>query len=127
MKQKPISELEQQVMNIIWERKVCSVKDIYTELQKKRKIAYTTVATIVLRLEKKGLVKKKGEERLSYIYQPALSKETYTKSIAKAFLKRFIQSFGDTAVASFAESVEKLPEKKRKYFLKLLDNYDSSK
>lgn len=124
MKQKQLSQLEQQVMQIVWQDRACSVRDVLSKLHKK--YAYTTVATILQRLNTKGLVNKKYQKE-GYIYSPKISKESYSKNIAQIFLKKFVDSFGDTAVASFAESIDKLPDKKRKYFLSILNEYDKSK
>lgn len=121
-----LGELEQQIMDIVWERKNCSARDVLTKLEKDKKIAYTTVATILQRLHDKGLLTR-NENSSGHIYSPKVSKEKYTKNVASSFLKNFINSFGDTAIASFADSIDKLPEKKRKYFLEILDEYDKNK
>lgn len=113
-------------MDVIWDYKKCSVRDVLNHLKRNKKYAYTTVATILKRLNEKGLVTKKIGKG-GYFYSPKLSKESYTKNIAQTFLKRFISSFGDTAVASFAESIEHLPKDKRKYFLKLLEKNEKNK
>ncbi len=126
MAQKSLSNLEQEVMDIVWEYRKCSVRDILAHLPKNKKYAYTTIATILTRLHVKGLVNK-NENGSGFLYSPRLSKELYTKNIAQTFLKRFIDSFGDTAVASFAESIERLPNQKRKYFLKLLKDNEKNK
>ena len=121
-----LGELEQQVMDILWEHKNCSARDVLVKLQTDRALAYTTVATVLQRLYEKGLVKR-TEGKSGHIYSPKLSKESYSKNIAQSFLKKFIDSFGDTAIASFAESVDKLPEEKREYFLKILEEHDKNK
>lgn len=126
MKATQLGELEQQVMDILWEHKQCSARDILTKLEKDRKLAYTTVATILQRLYDKGLVTRK-DDKLGHIYAPKVSKEKFSKNIAQSFLKKFINSFGDTAIASFAESIDKLPKQKRKYFLDILDEHDKNK
>ena len=126
MKTKSLGELEKEVMDILWEHRQCSARDVLTKLEKKRKLAYTTVATILQRLSKKGFLARR-EDKLGNIYIPKLSKESYSRNIAQSFLKKFINSFGDTAIASFAESIDRLPEKKRKYFLELLGEYDKNK
>ena len=126
MKTTQLGELEQQIMDILWEHKQCSARDILTQLEKDRKLAYTTVATILQRLYDKGLLKR-TEDKLGHIYSPKLSKESFSRNIAQSFLKKFINSFGDTAIASFAESIDKLPEGKRKYFLEILEEHDKSK
>lgn len=116
MATKNISPLEQKVMDLIWERKACTVREAH---QKLSKLAYTTVATILQRLYIKGLVERNKQNK-AYVYSPKLSKEFYSKRLAKNFLDRFFSSFGNTAIASFAESVDQLPKEKRDYFLKLL-------
>lgn len=125
MKSKSLGELEKQVMDIIWEQKSCSAREVLNKLELKKKLAYTTVATILQRLHNKGLVKR-IEGKGGYLYSPRLTKESYSKNIVQSFLKKFIDSFGDTAIASFAESVDKLPEKRREYFLQLLKTNDKS-
>lgn len=126
MKAASLGDLEKQIMDIVWESKHCSARDVLTKLQKNRKLAYTTVATILQRLYDKRLISRK-EEKAVHIYSPRVSKESYSRNIAQTFLKKFINSFGDTAIASFAESIDKLPDKKRKYFLELLGEYDKNK
>lgn len=126
MKSNSLGELEQQIMDIIWEYRQCSTRDILAKLKQEKKLAYTTVATILQRLYEKGLLTKK-EDKLGYIYSPKLSKEKYSRNIAQSFLKKFIDSYGNTAIASFAQSIDKLPEKKRKYFLEILEEYDKNK
>ncbi len=121
-----LGELEQKIMDIVWEYRNCSARDVLTKLERDKKLAYTTVATILQRLHDKGLLTRK-ESSTGHIYSPKVSKEKYTKNVAQSFLKNFINSFGDTAIASFADSIDKLPEKKRKYFLEILDEYDKNK
>ncbi len=121
-----LGELEQKIMDIVWECRNCSARDVLIKLERDKKLAYTTVATILQRLHDKGLLTRK-ESSTGHIYSPKVSKEKYTKNVAQSFLKNFINSFGDTAIASFADSIDKLPEKKRKYFLEILDEYDKNK
>lgn len=126
MKQVSLGELEQKIMDIVWEQKKCSTRYVLIKIAEDKKLAYTTVATILQRLFDKGLVTRK-EDKSGYVYSPKITKEKYSKSIAQSFLKKFINSYGDTALVSFAESIEKLPTENRNYLLKLLDEHDKSK
>lgn len=112
--------MEEQVMDIIWNKKLCSVHDAHEILLKQRKIAYTTVATVFQRLEQKGFITKKIKG-FANLYKPRISREAYGKRLADNFLSSFIKSFGDVAIASFADSIERLSPKKRAYLLKLLE------
>ena len=117
---KTLGELEQLIMEIVWKSKESAVRDIFQELRKKRSIAYTTVATILQRLFNKDIVGRKTEKN-SYRYYPKVSKAYYAKSLTKSFVKKLEKSFGDVAIASFAESLDSLPKKKRNYLLNLLN------
>lgn len=127
MKLKSISVLEEQVMNIIWECGQCSIRDVMQKINTKDKhLAYTTVATIVQRLHEKGIVAK-VEKDGSFIYVPKISKEKYSKSLAQSFISKFLNSFGDVGLSSFAQSIDKLPKQKRDYLLGLLEDYGKTK
>ena len=126
MKQKPLSNLEQQVMNIVWKHQRCSVREVLEQLQKRKKIAYSTVATMLRRLEQKKLVIK-NTKAMTFAYSPKISKEAYSKGLTLSFLKKQVQSFGDIAMASFVETLDELPTDKREYFLKLLEDHDKNK
>jgi predicted transcriptional regulator len=126
MKTKLLGELEKQIMDIVWKCNECSGRDVLNSLGKRRTLAYTTVATILQRLYEKGLLIRKGK-RIGYVYSPKLSKEKYSRNIARVFLKRFMDSFGDVAITSFAESIDKLPKEKRKNLLELIEKYDKNR
>ena len=125
MKTKPLSELEQRAMNIVWELETCSVRDVLEQISKQKELAYTTVATILQRLCEKGLVVRKDKD-FTVHYAARVSKEAYSKNMAKSFIQKFVGNFGDMAIASFAESVDKLPKEKKEYFLSLLEQYDKN-
>jgi len=120
MKTKIPGELEMQVLDILWQDGNCSISDIFEKLKLKRKIAYTTIATVLQRLYNKGQVDR--EERANhYIYTSHFNKKTYSLRLIKNFLNGLMNNFGDVAITSFAESLDSLPKKKREYLLKLLN------
>ena len=123
MKQNHISEFEQQVMTILWEKKESTIKDIHAVLGKDKSIAYNTVGTILERLFEKGFVSKKHKEGIN-IFSPKVTKESYSENMMTSFLKKFMSTFGEVGFASFVKSVDKLPKEKREYFLTLLEKYD---
>lgn len=126
MKQKELSSLEQEVMDIVWEIKQASIRDVLNKISESKQIAYNTVGTILLRLENKGLVIKQ-EGDASHIYKPKISRELYSKAIVDSFMQRFMRSFGKTAISSFAESIDKLPAEEREDLLRMLEKHDKNK
>jgi len=123
---KSISELEREAMDIVWELKKCTVRDVFNNLNGQKKLAYTTVATLLQRLHEKGLVNR-DDDNSALLYSPKISKESYSKKVAKLLTNNFIKSFGDVAIASFAASIDKLPNDKKEYFLNLLSKKNETK
>lgn len=117
---KVLGELESEVMEIIWQSSnPVSVRDVTKILQRKRKIAYTTVMTIMGRLSGKGLLKCITSGR-AYIYKSAYSKDRFLTKISRQIIKTLQAHFGEAAIAHFAQEVEKLAPQKRKQLRKLL-------
>jgi hypothetical protein len=64
---------ELEIMNLVWQRRNATVRNIYETLLKHRKIAYTTVMTMMNILETKGYLKKRRQNR-AFVYRPAHAK-----------------------------------------------------
>lgn len=122
MTQQTMSKLEQEIMNIVWNLGKCTVRDVLVKL-KSKKLAYTTISTVLTRLYEKGMLKKLGKD-FAIIYKPKLQKKEYAKKLTSLFMKTFFTNFGGVAASSFAESIEELPKDKKEYLLKLLKEYD---
>src|SRR5438445_577434 len=60
---------ELQIMKVVWSRRAATVRDVYEDLRSRRRIAYTTVMTMMNILERKGHLKKQTEGR-SFVYRP---------------------------------------------------------
>ena len=126
MTEKKLSPLEQEVMIVVWELNSCHARDVVGKFEKTKHLAYTTVATLLNRLYKKGMVNRKNEGSV-FVFSPKSTSEEYSKKIAKSFLHSFFDSFGESALVSFAESVDSLPKDKREHLLKLLETHHESK
>ena len=76
---KPLTEVELQLMNAIWKLEECTVKDVQNEITKTRDLAYTSIATVMKILEQKGILKStKGDK--AHLYSPLISKAEYETS-----------------------------------------------
>lgn len=117
---KVLGELETQIMEVVWQaQNPVSVSDVLKVISKKRTIAYTTIMTVMSRLTEKGLLKQKNNGK-AYTYLPTYSKDTFLSRISRQFIKNFVASFGDTAIAHFAEELDKIPTDKKKKLLAML-------
>lgn len=120
-KGKLLGELETEIMEIIWfNKKPISVKEVTQSLQKKRKIAYTTVMTVMGRLTDKGLLKRM-ESGKAYLYQATYSKDKFLTKISRQIIKNFVTSFGESAVANFTQEIARISPEKRHELIKLLE------
>ncbi len=80
-------------MKVVWQRGEATVRDVYETLLARRKIAYTTVMTMMRILEAKGYLKTRRDER-AYVYLPARSEATVVRSMVRDFIDRV---FGGSA------------------------------
>ena len=85
---KPIlTDQELEIMKIVWQHGSATVRDVYEELLKSRKIAYTTVMTTMGILEQKGRLTKTSRDR-AYVYSPTESQGEVVGNMVHEFVKR---------------------------------------
>jgi BlaI family transcriptional regulator, penicillinase repressor len=87
MRAKTLTKQELEIMKIVWGLRNATVRDVYEVLLEQRRIAYTTVMTMMKIMEKKGYLKKKLRDR-AYVYQPARPKDEVIKSMVREFVNR---------------------------------------
>jgi len=74
-------------MKLVWQRQVATVRDIYETLVRRRKIAYTTVMTVMNTLETKRYLKKRRRDR-AFFYRPARPKNQVIGGMIREFINR---------------------------------------
>ena len=93
---------ELEIMKIVWRLEKATVRAVYEELLERRKIAYTTVMTVMRTLEQKGYLKSSQDER-AYVYQPARPKNQVIKGMVKEFVDRVFNGSAHRLVAHLLE------------------------
>jgi predicted transcriptional regulator len=78
---------ELDIMKLVWERRSATVRDVYEALRARRRIAYTSVLTMMNVLERKGHLKKRAEGR-SFVYQAARPRGQVLRSMVREFVER---------------------------------------
>jgi len=81
------TEQELEIMKIIWRLKTATVRDVYEAILDRRKVAYTTVMTMMNVLEKKKYLKKRLADR-AYVYQVTRSQDQVIGGMVKEFINR---------------------------------------
>jgi len=93
---------ELEIMKVVWSRGDATVRDVYEALLQERRIAYTTVMTMMNVLEKKGHLRKKVEGR-SFLYRPTRPQQKVVGSMVREFVERV---FGGSAAPLLAHLVD---------------------
>jgi len=101
---KKLAKREEEVMQVIWDLNRALVNDIIPNLPVKD-LPYTTISSIVRRLERKGFVGHKSYGK-THEYFPIISREHYRKSQMRAFVKTYFDSSYKNVVSYFAKNDE---------------------
>jgi BlaI family transcriptional regulator, penicillinase repressor len=88
---------ELEIMKLVWERESATVRDVYEALLEKRKIAYTTVMTMMKILETKGYLKKTRQER-AFLYRPTRPKSQVIGGMLGEFIDRVFNGAAEPLV-----------------------------
>ena len=89
-----LTDLQVAIMRVVWDRREATVSDIHEALLPDRGLAPTTVATLLSRLEKRGIVKHRSASR-QYVYYPTVSEGEVRRSMVSDLAERLFD--GDVA------------------------------
>lgn len=94
---KKLTKAEEEIMQIVWEIAPCTVSDIRSYMEEKlglKKPPHSTISTMVRILDdKKGFLKHTAYGR-TYVYEPAISKQAYSKQSLQKLVSDY---FGGSA------------------------------
>ena len=97
-----LSALELRIMSEFWSRGACSIREIHEAVVKRDKPAYTTVQTMVYRLEAKGAVRRTKKIGNAHVFEATTSRA----SVQTRLLKELLGLFGGSAGPVMAHLVE---------------------
>ena len=75
-----LGDLQYAIMQVIWDRSEASVLDVHRALFEERGLAPTTIATMLVKMEKKGIVRHRTEGR-KFIYHPTITSSQVAESM----------------------------------------------
>jgi predicted transcriptional regulator len=105
-----LSPLEQDVLKCLWDKEKMYVREMYNCLKGKRKVALTSIAVILDRLHKKGLVERAVETSrggFRYLYSASKDKVEFERHMVESAVNNIISRFGKTALSYFDERFAK--------------------
>jgi predicted transcriptional regulator len=89
MTQPRLSKLELQIMEAFWRDGALSIRDVHERFPAKKRPAYTTVQTIVNRLEAKGALRRAAKTGNAHIFEATVSKGAAQRRLVDEFLALF--------------------------------------
>jgi BlaI family transcriptional regulator, penicillinase repressor len=124
MPQPRLSRLELQVMELVWSHGAQTVREIQERFPEKTRPAYTTVQTVVNRLEAKGALGRARKLGNAHIFEPTVSRNAAQRPLIDEFLAMFggrmqplmahLVESGRLTLADVQEAEKKLQELSRK-------------
>jgi len=84
-----LTKPELQIMEALWSRGPCSVREIQESFPAKKRPAYTTVQTMVYRLEVKKAVRRTKKIATALIFEAAVSRESAERRVIDDLLSVF--------------------------------------
>ena len=89
MAQLRLSRLELQVMETMWKHGRLAIREIQEHLPKGKSLAYSTVQTMVYRLEAKGAVRRTRKISNAHMFEAVVSRQSVQRRLADEFLAIF--------------------------------------
>jgi len=82
-----LGELQLAILRVLWSCGEATASDVHAALHAERGLAPTTIATMLKKMEKRGLVGHREDGR-RFIYRPAVTEELVTRSMVAALTDR---------------------------------------
>lgn len=83
-----LSEFELEVITLLWKLKKSTAPELHKEIIKDKDVTYSTVKTIIDRLEKKTAIKRIKNYGRTIVYAPAIEQESLKKPMIKNFIQK---------------------------------------
>lgn len=85
-----LGDLQLKIMKVLWQRGECAVSDVFAEISKERDLAYTTIATMLRKMEGRGLLTHRTDGR-TFIYRAAVDEQSVTSNMSEHLLDRLFE------------------------------------
>lgn len=89
-----LGELQHAIMRVLWAEGQASVSRVYEALPREHRRALTTIATMLTKMERKGVVTHRSEGR-QFIYEPAVAETDVRRTMVEDLTERLFD--GDVA------------------------------
>jgi BlaI family penicillinase repressor len=113
-----LTEQELEIMKIVWELGSATVRDVYETMLARRKIAYTTVMTMMKIMEEKKYLKRRLEGR-AFVYEGTRPRKQMIHEMVSEFVNRVFNGSAEPLLAHLVEE-RRLSEKELRQVAKMI-------
>jgi BlaI family transcriptional regulator, penicillinase repressor len=99
----PLTDLENEVMQTIWDGGTCTVEEVHRIVSRKRNLKETTTRTLMRRLEQKGYLRHDSDGR-AYVYRAAEPARSLAARAVRQIIDRFCQGSVEELVSGMVEA-----------------------
>lgn len=124
-----LGDAELEVLRALWDEGPCTVRQALNHLHDRgRELAYTTVQTVLTRLEQKGAVVSNKSD-LAFVYRARISRERMSRSRLRALAHQLYDGAAGPLVLQLVKSERLTPEElaQLQALIERLDSEDSGK
>lgn len=102
---KVLGDLEADVMKVVWKDGRVTVREVYEQLRLEKKLAYTTIMTIMSRLAEKRLLLKEPVGN-AFVYTPAMSELEFGRMVVSEVLDGLFEEFAEPALSHVVDRLK---------------------
>lgn len=97
-----LGDLEVDIMGIVWSLEKATVKDVFEIMYERRRLAYTTIMTVMNRLAVKGILAQ-DKSSVPYRYTPLVERDLMATSMVKEVVDRLLQGSATPVISYLLE------------------------
>jgi predicted transcriptional regulator len=107
------------IMKVVWRLEKATVRDVHDALNEHRRVAYTTVMTMMKILEEKGYLRKTLADR-AHVYRPTKPRHQVVGAMVKDFIDRVFDGASGALLVHLARD-NRLTDEQRQLVKQLLE------
>jgi predicted transcriptional regulator len=115
------TESELEILQVLWQRGLATVREVHEELSKTKDVGYTTTLKLMQIMHEKGIVKRDESVR-THVYQSAVNKERTQKHLLSKMIDSLFGGSSTQLVLQALGNEQKVSEEELEQIQNLLDN-----
>ncbi len=118
----PLGETEMEVLHHVWKLEEATVNEVRSRILENRKVAYTTIMTVMKNLAEKGFLQYRREGK-SYVYSPEIKPESVRFNLIKNLVQKVFKGSPKALIQTLVQN-EEMTNKERNEIKKLIDEME---